>query len=292
MSRVDEALRALERDAAPGAAVAAPEPGGRLTLAQYPNETGRPGAAVLKPPSTDVPRVQPAPKGGSADSKNRLIDRHTPGVQVEQYRRLAAALHDAQVERGVKTVMVTSAMPREGKTLTALNLARTLSDSYRRNVLLVDADLRWPSIHDVLGIQNVPGLSEALREETVRPRLVEMSPGWTVLTAGHPGPSPLAGLTSERMGTLLDDFESAFDWVLLDTPPVGFLPDARLLARVIRSVVLVIAANATPAHAVARAVEELGAECVLGTVLNRIDDDEIPDAGYYYGGGRSSVRVS
>ncbi len=88
------------------------------------------------------------------------------------------------------------------------------------------------------------------------------------------------------MGALLDQCAEQFDWVLLDTPPVGLMPDAQLLARLTRAVVLVIAAGATSATAVQRAVEELGPDSIIGTVLNRVDNRQMPEAGYYaqYGG--------
>src|SRR6476661_7528340 len=80
----------------------------------------------------------------------------------EQYRRLAAALHHAQAATGVKVVMIASAVANEGKTLTAANLALTLSESYRRNVLLIDADLRRPSLHTMFQVEGAPGLSDGL----------------------------------------------------------------------------------------------------------------------------------
>jgi capsular exopolysaccharide synthesis family protein len=202
-------------------------------------------------------------------------------VSQEQYRRLAAALHDAQVARGLKTVMVTSALPGEGKTLTVVNLALTLAESYARRVLVIDADLRWPSLHAMLGVPNAAGLSEALAAERCEPAVTEVSGRLSVMTAGQPGPAPLAGLTSERMGALLEECGTRFDWVLLDTSPVGLLPDGQVLSRLIGAVILVINAGVTPAAAVERAVADLGPECILGTVLNRVEKHRIPDADYY-----------
>ena len=103
----------------------------------------------------------------------------------------------------------------------------------------------------------------------------------SVLPSGRPGSRPLAGLTSERMGTLLEECASQFDWVLLDTPPVGLLPDGQLLARLTKAVVFVIAARSTPASVVERALAELAPECLLGAVLNRVEDRLIPDISYY-----------
>jgi capsular exopolysaccharide synthesis family protein len=201
-------------------------------------------------------------------------------VSLEQYRRLAAALHDAQVERGLKTVMVTSALPGEGKTLTVVNLALTLSESYARRVLVVDADLRWPSLHGVFKVPNTEGLSEAL-ESDVEPAITEVSGRLSVLTAGRPGAAPLAGLSSSRMGALLKECAARFDWVLVDTSPVGVLPDGQVVARLIGAVILVIKAGSTPTATVQRAVADLGPEYILGTVLNRVEERRIPDAGYY-----------
>jgi capsular exopolysaccharide synthesis family protein len=213
---------------------------------------------------------------------------------VEQYRRLAAALHDVQVERGVRTVMITSTVPGEGKTLTVANLGLTLSESYARRVLLIDADLRWPSLHDVFGTSNAVGLSDVLAGHAGSLPFESISPFLSVLPSGSPGPNPLAGLTSERMASLLEECAAQFDWVLLDTPPVGLLPDAQLLARLTRAVVFVIGAGATPAALVERAVAELGPDCVIGTVLNRVEERTVPEVNYYpeYAGVRQTSAPS
>jgi capsular exopolysaccharide synthesis family protein len=236
-------------------------------------------------PAVPSRRQVPMPPA-DGDLRARLVTGEADAVSVEQYRRLAAALHEAQVERGLKTVMVTSALQAEGKTLTTANLGLTLSESYARRVLVIDADLRWPSLHAVFGIPNLRGLSEALIDDREGPEFVEVSSRLTVLTAGRPGPTPLASLTSARMGALLQDCAARFDWVLVDTSPVGLIPDGQVLARLIGAVILVINAGSTPSAAVERAVADLGPECILGTVLNRVEEHRIPEAGYYsrYGG--------
>ena len=94
-----------------------------------------------------------------------MVNGTTTPVAVEQYRRLAGTLHELQVEQGLKTLMVTSALPKEGKTLTVVNLALTLSESCRRRVLLIDADLRRPFIHEVFQLPNVRGLNDVLGSE-------------------------------------------------------------------------------------------------------------------------------
>lgn len=191
-----------------------------------------------------------------------------PGV-VEQYRRLAATLHHAQQQSGLKRVMVTSAMPGEGKTLTATNLALTLSESYRRHVLIIDADLRRPSMHDVFQVPNSSGLNEALTAPGGLPPAVELSPRLTLLAAGRPNPDPMGVLTSPAMGDLLRRASAHFDWVIVDTPPVGLLTDASLLAGMVDGVLMVVRAGGVSYKLVQRAVEAVGRIRILGVVLNR-----------------------
>ena len=296
MSRIDEALRRASGDpAAPrhkitliGDAAAAPR-ADESTLEQYPHE--RPlsshGGDRASKGERDQPGVAALPTGSrgrlapiQADSEGRLVVSAGP-VLLEQYGRLAAALHDAQSERGLKSVMITSARPQEGKTQTAINLALTLIKSYACHVLLIDADLRQPSVHERLGVRNQMGLSEVLHGDWREPPLTEVSPLLTVLPAGKPEPNPLAALTSARMRALLDECAARFDWVLLDTPPVGLLPDAQLLARLTHAVVFVIGAGSTPFPVVEKAIAELGRECIIGTVLNGLEDRAIPANAYH-----------
>jgi protein-tyrosine kinase len=301
MSRIDQALRMREGATdAPRSETSVVE---LPSLAHYPNESAlRPEPephlttfetelikqTTVEQTVVEPPAVEPAPAQkrvakllDNSDLKARLVSGATSSVSAEQYRRLAAVLHEEQAHSKLKTVMVTSAVPSEGKTLTVVNLALTLSGSYGRRVLVIDADLRAPSMHRLLGLRNSRGLSETLRDRPTALPIVEVSPRLSVLTAGRPGPAPLADLTSERMGELIRDCAASFDWVLIDTPPVGLLSDAQVLARLVNGVIFVIAAGSTPAGAVQRAISELGADSIIGTVLNRVDDRHIPEANYY-----------
>jgi capsular exopolysaccharide synthesis family protein len=193
-------------------------------------------------------------------------------VAVEQYRRVAAILHHAQKERGISRILVASALAEEGKTLTATNLALTLSESYKKRVLLVDADLRRPGVNITFGIAKQAGLSEALTSEAPKKlSVIQLSPTLAVLPAGHPNQDPMQGLTSPRMAQILEEATELFDWVIIDSPPVGILPDAKLLARMVDNVVFVIAAGKTPYAAIQRAADALGRDSILGVVLNRVD---------------------
>jgi protein-tyrosine kinase len=302
MSRVDEARRraaGLDLESRPDfdPSLAGDGAGGSL-LENYPRERKTTADRPERKAAADRPAtVQPlhtaraiaAPRTaspghlGSMDPAlaGRLVGSpETPPIVVEQYRRLAASLHQLQTDSGLKALVVTSAMPREGKTLTVTNLALTLTESYRKRVLLIDADLRRPSIHEIFRLPKTIGLNEALRSGS-RPHLLELSPLLSVLPAGHLEGDPLGALTSDRLAGLVEHCSAAFDWVLLDTPPVGLMPDGNVLARLTKAVVFVIGAGITPHKVVERAISEIGRDCIVGTVLNRIDERHLPDTGDY-----------
>jgi capsular exopolysaccharide synthesis family protein len=249
--------------------------------------------APTPPPKTEPVRPEsPKPEGllqrlDSALVEKVVIDRNTDGASREQYRRLAATLHHAQSANGIKVVLITSAVQGEGKSLTATNLAMTFSESYQRSVLLIDADLRRPTLHTLFHVDNAGGLSEGLvsREQRRLP-VRQVSARLAILPAGQPSADPMAGLTSDRMRQLVGEAREAFDWVIIDTPPVGLLPDANLLASIADAAVLVIKAESTSYDLVNRALTALGRDRVLGVVLNSshtMMGADYGDYGGYYG---------
>jgi protein-tyrosine kinase len=231
--------------------------------------------------------------GFSAASSGKLVVMPAvPHAAIEQYRRLAASLHHAQVERDMKVVMITSAAAGEGKTLTATNLALTLSQSYRRNVLLIDADLRRPSVHQIFQVPNVLGLSDGLKSETdEKLSLIQITENLTVLPAGRPDPDPMSGLTSERMRRVVQEAAARFDWVLIDTPPVGYLPDANILAAMVDAALFVVRAGRSPFRLIQRALDAVGRNRIIGVVLNAVkESDDVVGYGYYGYYGESDDR--
>jgi capsular exopolysaccharide synthesis family protein len=289
MSRVDEALqRAIGApDITPGAVTAdhlttlprerPPLPRGNSAVVP-PDRFSVRGMAAVR---TGARRAQTAQFEALASDRRLVVSESAPRLGVEQYRRLAGTLHQLQTDRGLKTVMVTSAVPHEGKTLTVSNLALTLSESFGYRVLLIDADLRRPSLHQVFKVSNTTGLSDVLRSGRGEPAVLQLSPRLFLLPGGRPDADPLLGMSSSRMQTSLDQFAEQFDWVLLDAAPVGLVPEARLLANLTRAVLFVIGAGTTPYALVQRAIAEIGTECVVGVVLNRVDDENSPASGYY-----------
>jgi capsular exopolysaccharide synthesis family protein len=242
-------------------------------------------------PEVDL-KVAPAGRLDESDletSEKLVISGQVAQAAVEQYRKLAATLHQAQAVRNVKIVMVASAMAGEGKTLTAVNLALTLSDSFRRNVLLIDADLRRPTVHKLFQIENATGLIDGLRsEDEQKLSLVKVTPYLSVLPSGRPDADPMSGLASERMKQIIDDASGRFDWVVIDTPPVVLLSDAKLLAEMADAVVLVVRAGITPVALIQRAVEALDRKRIVGVVLNRVAEMNMA---YQYSNYYYSARV-
>jgi capsular exopolysaccharide synthesis family protein len=307
MGRLDNAMRRAAGEASKDTAAAEPRPlmdVRDLPPAEFPSEEEAVNAAVATPEPFEagssrepvMTAVDPAVTKGDGrllpdlrqqvnaelDTKT-VVDEHMMPASREQYRRLAAAFHQAQRANGYKVAMIASAVAGEGKSLTAANLALTLSESYRMNVLLIDADLRRPSQHSIFQVSGAPGLSEGLisAEEPKLP-LHRLSSRLTVLPAGRPTSDPIGAITSDRMRRLIEEAREVFDWVIIDTPPVGLLTDASLLASMADGVVLVVKAESTPFDLVNRAVEALGRERMMGVVLNRAREQAHSSSYDYY----------
>jgi protein-tyrosine kinase len=298
MSRIDEALKqaGIKKFGMPPAAEtelagldsfpvgpqtdAAPEPLAAATRFPEPAKLSEP-ANVSEPAKIPEPIIA-MQASIPVEAERLVVHGNADPVVIEQYRHLAAVLHQAQVDRGIKIVLVGSAEAAEGKTLTAANLALTLSESYRRRVLLIDADLRRPSLGKLFAVPPASGLSECLRSETPQPlRVTTLSASLGLLPAGRADHDPMAGLTSGRMQQILNQAAASFDWVVIDTPPVGLLTDAHLLSAMVDAAVLVIDAGVTQCAVVQRAIESIGREKIVGVVLNRIEDEALEDAAYY-----------
>lgn len=293
MSRIGDALkRAGAPDITSGLQELPLQEGASLPVSEHAPRSAaraerleRAAAAAEKPEAAAPAKVNGT--GGSdgplRPDERLVLNAELPALAVEQYRRLAATLHHVQEDRGVKRVIVTSAVANEGKTLTSTNLALTLSQSYARRVLLIDADLRRPRVNAVFGLPSGPGLSEALdRRDPGKLPLAQVSSTLSVLPAGRATSDPMAALTSSRMAAILQEASEQFDWVIIDTPPVGLLSDARLVASMADLALVVIGASTTPAAAVQRAIDAVGRERVLGVVLNRADEKLAAGGHYHY----------
>lgn len=310
MSRIDEALRRArgedpqDGDAAqpadeslpwefadtpapPARAEAAPVP---YTPPQPPTPVEEPGGVM--PPPTGSQTTGTIPDGGlftSVDGDEKLVGAGLRQAAVEEYRKLASSLHQAQIDHGLQVLLVASAVPGEGKSLTAANVALTLTSSYSRRVLLIDADLRRPSLHGLFRAPVTSGLSEGLdAAANTRVTAIQLSPLLALLPAGRPVENPVPLLTSHRMAQLIRDARQHFDWIVIDTPPVALLTDANLLTKESDGALLVVHANRTPFPLVQKAVQALGKPKIFGVVLNRLEEQVTVSKGYhnynsYYG---------
>lgn len=297
MGRVDEAMRraAESRGDAPGTEIAGVEVDAfPAESAEPPKLRGISGTSPVTPRSTPRPAALLPPLAARLNaglSRKVVVDQDIDPVSKEQYRRLATTLYATQAANGLKVVMVASALASEGKSLTASNLALTFSESYQKSVLLIDADLRRPSLHEVFGLQPSPGLTDGLGASDERKlSLHHVSQTLTVLTAGVPTSDPMALLASERMRRLIDEARETFEWVIVDTPPLGILADANLLSDLADGAVLVVRAESTPYDVVQRTAALLGRDRLLGVVLNRARQSPAKSYQYssYYTSGTST----
>jgi capsular exopolysaccharide synthesis family protein len=246
----------------------------------------RPALSPAPPPDRQVFDEPSDVRSGRESMLDRLspswrdrlvIGPRANAVLGEQFRRLAATLVDAQRSQSFNCIMVTSPLPGDGKTLTALNLALVLGDSYGRRVLLIESDLRRPALTEALGLGSIEGLTAAItRGEDRKISVVQLTTTVSLLPAGRAIADPLAGLTSLRLQHIVEDARARYDWVILDTPPVTAAADAELLAPLVDGTLLVVRANKTPFKALQKAIKVIGDNPIIGVVLNGVGQDSTP----------------
>ena len=217
----------------------------------------------------------------SVRDEHPLLSGPVPHDFGEAFRALRTALVMANPGSN-RVIAVTSTQPREGKTTTAINLALALSIGGSR-VLLIDADMRRPSVHKSLGIENERGLAQLLAGKAkMRDVVQRLESGLLVVTAGTPPPNPSELLASDGMRTFLQQLSvGPIDWVIIDTPPVLAVTDAVILAPLVSGVAYVLGADMTRWRLAERAIATLqaGNPKSISAVLNRVDFERNR---YYY----------
>jgi len=200
----------------------------------------------------------------------------------EQYRTVRTNLQFASVDEELRSMIITSSGPGEGKSMTTANLAVVYAQQGKK-VLLIDADLRKPTVHYTFRLDNLRGLSNILvgehaLEESVNSTDVD---NLDVVSCGPIPPNPSELLASKKMKQLLEDAKLIYDIIIFDTPPVLAVTDAQILANIVDGTLLVIRSGHTEYEAATKAKEALepAKAKLLGTVLN---DREKKYANYYY----------
>ncbi|MEN9239738.1 MAG: polysaccharide biosynthesis tyrosine autokinase, partial [Thermostichales cyanobacterium SZTDM-1c_bins_54] len=232
-------------------------------------------SATKLPPLGIIPRLPVSRQG----AKPRTLS--TFGPIVEAFRSLAFTV--IYGGKSLHTLAVTSALPGEGKSTTSHQLALALAE-FGKNILLIDADLRCPTQHEILGIPNALGLSSVLTGERLWQDLVythPKQPKLDVLVAGPQPINPLLLLGSPLMQELLQEWQKAYDFVVVDTPPLTGIADTQAVAKQVDTTLLVVGLGTANFNAIAQTLETLrrnGAD-LLGMVVNFVDRDE---SGYSY----------
>ena len=309
MSRIYEALQkaeaerqqergerepeSLERpiDAVPPVRVAA-------ALAEYSAAATEPMAsavynstsAVASRSGIDLSRIEKRPWTLSLSQIPALQER---GPSVEQFRSLRSRIFELRDIKPLKSVLVSSGLPQEGKSFISINLAISLARHKNSKVLLIDGDMRRYTLHEMLGCESHPGLAdylagkagiEEIMQQQAAPAVGESGPFLPNLTfiAGGNGGDKAADLSgSSRFGELIELAAPHFDWIIVDSSPVLPVSDAVNLARSCDGVLLVARGGVTKYPVAQRATAELRSANLLGFVLNAVLDQ--PQVGSYYG---------
>jgi protein-tyrosine kinase len=215
---------------------------------------------------------------------------HVPGT--EEMRTLRSKLYQLAETRPMKTLLVASALPNEGKTFVAANLAQVIARQHQRRVLLVDSDLRWSRLHMSFGCPLSPGLTEYLRGTADEYDVVQKgsTENLFLIPGGTPADNSSELISNGRMKSMLERLAPLFDWIILDSPPTIPVSDARLLAAFCDGVVMVVRAGYTPYNLSLKACQEFDANQIVGIVLNGVHGNLGSMAYQYYGGDQTAKR--
>lgn len=295
--RSESSTRTLSLDEVLGRRDAAPDPPGRPAENEVDEPVSPPSAASLRSfraaesgshrKEVQEPTIRPVAReaGTALAERISLLDDTTMGAACA--RRIAQKLKRRAAPRDIRSIVVTSSLRGEGKTTTACNIAIALTRLDRsESVVLVDLDLRRPSVAKSLGLQPVHTINEVLerRASLDDALLVTDVPGLSVLATDRGTSSPEPLLASQNLRSLIEQLERRFSRVIIDTPPALVVADASSAIDAADAYVFVAKAGSTPTRSIKGALEHLPREKVLGCVLNHARDAKaMPTEYYYYG---------
>ncbi|MGG7161211.1 CpsD/CapB family tyrosine-protein kinase [Clostridium baratii] len=213
-----------------------------------------------------------------------VLEKQPKSVEAESYRILRTNIMYSSFDKKIKRILVTSSEPGEGKSTTSGNLALAFAQDEKK-VILIDCDLRKPSLHKKFRISNNRGLSDVIIDRDKLNKCIQKRTEYLdILTAGKIPPNPSEMLGSQAMSSLLDELSNVYDVIILDSPPVLAVTDAQILSTKSDGTVLVVRAEKTKKDTVLAAkgvLDKVNAN-ILGTVLNGGDKNK--DNYYYYYG--------
>ena len=273
MSRVHDALRKAEQGALH---YGTDSPAGRRTA------PGGAAALELEGLLEQIGEVEFKPASDShllSPSGERQSD-----GPAEEFRSLRTRMNHMQSLQPIRSVVITSPSPAEGKSFTAANLALAEAQLADNPTLLADFDFRRPVLHSYFDVDRSPGITDYLQGNATLPEIVKKVAGMNLylMQAGEPVMNPLELLNLARARQMLDELPRLFNWVVLDTPPLLFAADANLLATLCHGTVLVVRIGATTVDSVSRAMQSLCEDNVLGIVVNGARRSELYSKYTYY----------
>lgn len=213
------------------------------------------------------------------------------GLAAEKFRFLAVRLRHLQQRRPLKQLLITSTMPEEGKSMVAANLACTLGSRKQQRTLLLEGDLRRPTLQRQLGLGKIPGLSEYL-EGTMEANLPIYrldALGIWLMPAGHVPPNPLELMQAGRLSPLIDRLTAWFDWIVIDSPPILPLADTSVWTRLADGILLVTRQGTTDKEQLKRGLEAVEPSKLLGAILN--SSRKVAHSDYYQHYGHDTVAA-
>ncbi len=224
----------------------------------------------------------------SQNIDSNLVTYHKPqSLESEMFKMLRGnILFPVDKSAPPKSILVTSALPGEGKSFVSTNLAVSIAHNINEHVLLMDCDVRRPSVHRVFGFDDIPGLTDYLTQNTpLHDVLVKTDiKKLTILPGGDPPPNPAELLSSKEMTSLLAEVKERYKdrFIIIDSPPPQLTAETSALARQVDGVILVVKSGSTPREMVADLIESIGREKILGIVMNYFD----LRSSSYYGYGK------
>jgi len=292
MSRIHEALKKAEEEKSLGGAIV-PLPGAAAepVMAALPERYGAAVAPAAEPEmAVDTLSwelvVKRCPQRAWQPEPSMLFfngkTHHEPGM--EEFRTLRSRLYHIREKGALKTILVGSALPAEGKTFVTANLAQSLARQHGRHVVAIDCDLRRSRLHMPFGAGAEPGVTEYLRGEADELAILQRGPmeNLAFIPGGAAVSNPAELIANGRLDTLVKRLAGVFDWIVIDSPPAVPVSDAGLIARICDGILLVVTAGATPFDAAQRARQEFRNMPLLGVVLNRVEISATYSS-YYYG---------